>query len=167
VAEGLDGADARAARGWQINGILSLQSGFPFTVFTNRPYASGGDYNGDGVNNDRPNLPSFGTDPGDLDNDDYINGVFQASDFPQTGFVLGDLPRNAYRGPGYASVDLSLVKNFQVTTGTRFQFRAEMFNLFNRVNLQRPVGNLASSQFGKSTQSFAAREIQFGFKFIF
>jgi hypothetical protein len=153
--------------GWQINGILSLQTGFPFTVFTSRTYAAGGDFNGDGVNNDRPNQPSFGTNPPSWDKDDYINGVFLASDFPQTGFILGDLPRNAYRGPGYASVDMSLVKNFQVTSGARIQFRAEAFNVLNRVNLQRPNGNLAQGTFGRSTQSFAAREIQFGLKLIF
>jgi hypothetical protein len=153
--------------GWQINGIVSLQSGFPFNVFTTRTFAAGGDFNGDGVNNDRPNQPSFGLKPPSWDKDDYINGLFRASDFPQTGFILGDLPRNAYRGPGFASVDLSLVKNFQVTAGSRFQFRAEAFNLLNRVNLRNPNGNLAQGTFGRSTQSFAAREIQFGFKYIF
>jgi hypothetical protein len=155
--------------GWQINGILALQSGFPFNVYTNRTYGNGGDFNGDGVLTDRPNLPSFGLDPGDLDKDDYINGMFPASAFPITGFVLGDLPRNAYRGPGYISMDLSLVKNFQLTAGTRIQFRAEAFNVFNRVNLRLlpAQGNLASGTFGRATQSNPAREIQFGLKLIF
>ena len=153
--------------GWQINGIVSLQSGFPFSVFTSRTYGNGGDFNGDGVNNDRPGLPSFGTDPGDLDKQDYIDGVFVASDFPITGFVLGDLPRNAYRGPGYASMDLSLIKNFRISTDTRVQFRVEAFNVLNRVNLRLPNGNLAQATFGKSTQSLPAREVQLGVKVIF
>lgn len=153
--------------GWQVNGIVSLQSGFPFSVFTSRTYGNGGDFNGDGVNNDRPGLPSFGTDPGDLSKDDYINGVFAASDFPITGFVLGDLPRNAFRGPGYVSMDLSLIKNFVINRDTRIQFRAEAFNVLNRVNLRLPNGNLAQATFGRSTQSLPAREVQLGLKLIF
>ena len=39
--------------------------------------------------------------------------------------------------------------------------------MFNRVNLQRPNGNMAQATFGKSTQAFAAREIQLALKFIF
>jgi hypothetical protein len=50
---------------------------------------------------------------------------------------------------------------------SRIQFRAEVFNLFNRVNLQRPNGNMAQGTFGRSTQAFAAREIQFALKYIF
>jgi hypothetical protein len=50
---------------------------------------------------------------------------------------------------------------------SRLQFRIEVFNLFNRVNLQRPNGNMAQATFGRSTQSFAAREIQLALKLIF
>ena len=162
-ASGLTGA---LLGGWQINGITALQSGFPFSVFTGAAYPTG-DYNGDGVNNDRPNLPSFGLDPPNTDKQAFINGVFVAADFPRPD-VLGDLPRNAYRGPGYASTDLSLFKNFALgMRDSKLQFRAEVFNVFNRVNLQRPNGNMAQGTFGRSTQAFAAREIQFALKFIF
>jgi Carboxypeptidase regulatory-like domain len=154
--------------GWQLNGITALQSGFPFSVFTNRAFGAGGDFNGDGVRNDRPNMPSFGTD-GDFEKDDYIDGMFPAADFPITGFVIGDLPRNAYRGPGFASTDLSIFKDFVLPWGsdTRLQFRWEVFNVFNRVNLRLPQGNLALPTFGRSTQAFAAREMQFALKLIF
>nr|MBA2302194.1 TonB-dependent receptor [Acidobacteriota bacterium] len=155
--------------GWQINAITSLQSGFPFSVTTTRAFGSGGDFNGDGVRNDRPNQPSFGTTPPANSTDDYIRGIFQAADFPITGFVLGDLPRNAYRGPGYASTDLSLFKNFRLSSrgDWKLQFRAEAFNLFNRVNLRIPIGNLASPTFGRSVEAFPARELQFAAKLIF
>jgi hypothetical protein len=153
--------------GWQLNGITALQSGFPFSVTTNRAYGARGDFNGDGVRNDRPNMPSFGTDI-DADTQDYIDGVFLESDFPITGFIIGDLPRNAYRGPGFASTDLSLFKNFVLPyQDMKLQFRAEVFNVFNRVNLRLPQGNLASPQFGRSTQAFPAREVQFALKLIF
>ena len=64
--------------------------------------------------------------------------------------------------------DLSFFKDFRLPTAPRkLQFRAEAFNVFNRVNLQRPNGNMAQATFGRSTQSFPAREMQFALKFIF
>jgi outer membrane receptor protein involved in Fe transport len=163
-AQGLTGT---LLGGWQVNGITALQSGFPFSVFTSASYPNG-DYNGDGVNNDRPNTPSFGTELPNDDRQAYISGLFVAADFPRPA-VLGDLPRNAYRGPGFASTDLSLFKNFVMPKwrDAKIQFRYEVFNVFNRVNLQRPNGNMAQGTFGRSTQAFAAREMQFALKLIF
>lgn len=153
--------------GWQVNGITTLQSGFPFNVFTSLNYAAGGDYNGDGVNNDRPNRPSFGLKLPDSSQQAYRDGLFVAADFPRPD-LLGDLPRNAYRGPGFASTDLSLFKDFRLPRrDARIQVRSEVFNLLNRVNLHRPNGNMAQAIFGRSTQAFAAREIQLAIKLIF
>jgi outer membrane receptor protein involved in Fe transport len=152
--------------GWQINGITQLQSGFPFNVFHGSPYPTG-DFNGDGVNTDRPNLPSFGTELPDNSRSAYINGLFTAADFPRP-VGIGTMPRNAYLGPGYASTDLSLFKDFGLPwRDTKLQFRAEAFNVFNRVNLQRPNGNMAQGTFGRSTQAFPARELQFALKLVF
>lgn len=155
--------------GWQTNAIVSLQTGFPFSVNTSRAYGAGGDFNGDGNNNDRPNEPAFGNTVGSVDRQQYITGLFKASDFPLPNNTLGNLGRNTYRGPGYAGTDFSLFKNFRLplTEATRLQFRAEFFNMFNRTNLYRPQGNLASGTFGRSTQAFPGREIQFALKFIF
>ncbi len=153
--------------GWQINGVTALQSGFPFNVNTSLSFAAGGDYNGDGVNNDRPNLPAFGLELPNNSQQAYRDGLFVAADFPRPD-VLGTLPRNSYRGPGFASTDLSLFKDFRLPAGnSRIQIRAEAFNLFDRVNLQRPNGNMAQATFGRSTQAFAAREIQLAIKLIF
>lgn len=44
---------------------------------------------------------------------------------------------------------------------------SEMFNIFNHTNLYQPTGNMGSPNFGKSTAAFAARQIQFGLKFLF
>jgi hypothetical protein len=160
--------------GWQINGITQWQTGYPFTVNTTAAYPTG-DYNADGNNNDRPNLPSFGLNLPDTSQSAYINGLFKASDFPKptspAGWALGTLPRNPYRGPHYKTTDLSLFKTFQVAGQTRIQFRAEAFNVFNSANLYKPTNgvgtNLANANFGKSTQSFPGREIQFALKFLF
>jgi hypothetical protein len=155
--------------GWQTNAIVSLQTGFPFSVNTSRAYGAGGDFNGDGNNNDRPDEPAFGNSLGSVDRQAYIAGLFKASDFPLPTNTLGNLGRNTFRGPGFAGTDFSLFKNFRLplNESTRVQFRAEFFNIFNRTNLYRPQGNLASGTFGRSTQAFPGREIQFALKFIF
>jgi hypothetical protein len=157
--------------GWQVNGITQFQTGYPFTVNTTAAYPTG-DFNADGDNNDRPNMPSFGLNPPDTSQSAYINGLFKASDFPKptsaAGWADGNLPRNAYRGPNYKTTDLSIFKTFQLpSTTSRIQFRAELFNLFDSVNLRNPEGRLNNGNFGKSTQSFPGREIQFALKFLF
>ncbi len=153
--------------GWQVNGVVQWQTGYPFSVTTSASYPTG-DYNGDGVNNDRPDSPSFGTTLPDDTQSAYINGLFKASDFPRPS-LIGSLPRNAYRSSHYKTLDLSLFKNFALPAGsaTKIQFRAEAFNIFNNVNLDRPNGNMAQATFGRATRSFPGREIQFALKLIF
>jgi hypothetical protein len=79
----------------------------------------------------------------------------------------GNLGRNAFRGPSFKSVDLGLFKNTVIREGLNLQFRAEAFNLFNRVNLYNPIGDLGSPLFGKSVAAFPARELQLGLKLVF
>lgn len=168
--------------GWQVGGILSMQSGFPFTVTTSQ------DYNLDGVALDRPNLVAsldrvVGHSPRD-----FLNGAFGdpsqlASLFrPAPAGTNGMLGRNTFRGPGYTTFDLSLMKSFGLpwftAENSRLEFRSEFFNLFNRVNLRAPSNSLGTfstttglwsngANFGRSLSSFDARQIQFGLKFIF
>jgi hypothetical protein len=79
----------------------------------------------------------------------------------------GNLSRNAFRGPGFADVDLSLFKNTKVNERLNVQFRTEAYNLFNRTNLYNPNDDMGGSFFGQSTAAFASRQIQFGLKFLF
>jgi len=79
----------------------------------------------------------------------------------------GNLSRNAFRGPAYKSVDLSLFKNIKAGDRFNVQFEADAFNLFNRVNLYNPIGDMGSPQFGRSTQSFDPRDLQLGLKIMF
>ncbi len=174
---------------WQINALFSYESGRPFTV-----YNSVIDYNGDGGgaaqapptgnSYDRPNTPAFGNSVGCKSPHAYVAGLFQPSDFPTplpTAPADGNLGRNTFCGPSYTAFDFSLVRNIQAKflgEQGRIQFRAEAFNLFNRVNLYLPDSDLgiaglrqlgglstAFSTFGKSTQAYPPRELQFGIKF--
>jgi hypothetical protein len=189
--------------GWQLNSIISLQSGRPFDVYCGLAWFSGCDFNMDGLNYDRPNRPA-GMKTSGFGNQQFESGLFgdptlsfsptfdsrtsQASQvFCPNGLnsVLdtlfldptltpclpvgtnGNMGRNSFRGPAYKTIDLSLFKD--VKAGDRFtvEFRAEAFNLFNRVNLYNPAGDLGSPQFGKSTAAFPARQMQLGVKVLF
>ena len=165
--------------------MLIAQSGTPFTVVCNgRSFApildasgrivgnSGCDYNADGEGNDRPNAPSFGSLSG-LSNDNFIAGIFKASDFPTpTPGTQGNIGRNTFRGPRYFNVDLSLIKSFRLpwtsnSPGASAQFRIEAFNAFNTTNLNPPESNLSSPLFGRSTSALAGRIVQFSGRFSF
>jgi len=156
--------------GWQLGGILAIQSGLPFGVVNGGRFPAG-DYNADAQRGDRPDTPSFGNTFSDTPStSEFINGVFQTSDFPSpAGGSNGDLGKNTFTGPAFRTVDLSLLKNFRLpmSEDSRLQFRAEFFNLLNQVNLYLPNINLNGSSFGKSTQAFDAREIQFALKLLF
>ena len=168
---------------WEVGAVTILQAGRPFSVVCTQPFApvrnaagqitgnTGCDYNADGFNNDFPNAPSFGGYLSGLDRSKFLTGIFQASDFgkPAPG-QPGNLGRNTYFGPGYANTNFNVVKRFPLRMlGEKGQldFRTEFFNLFNRVNLGQPVGNLSNSQFGRSTSALGARNVQFGLRLAF
>jgi hypothetical protein len=120
---------------------------------------SGCDYNADGTNYDRPDVPTFG-DSKSGSNDDFVNGIFRASDFPVPALgQQGTLGRNTFTGPRYFNVDLALVKSFQVSRAD-LQLRLESFNAFDTVNFLNPVGDLSNPQFGRSTGVLPGRIIQ-------
>jgi hypothetical protein len=161
------GFTGKLVRGWQVNGISTLLTGFPFTPLL------GSNRSGDGNtrNPDRPNLnPSF-TGP-------IIVGTqtewFNPNAFtvPQEG-TYGDLGRGTYRGPGLADVDMSVFKNTNLSERVKLQFRAEFFNLLNRTNLGYPnatafSGTSISASAGLiTTLATTPRQIQFGLKLIF
>jgi hypothetical protein len=161
------GLEEKLIGGWQLNGITTLLSGFPFTpvIGANRS----GD--GDTRNPDRPSLnPSF-TGPIVLGN--------QGQWFNPNAFVLpaigtyGNLGRGVFNGPGLAEVDLSVFKNTAITERTTLQFRAEFFNILNHVNLGTPnatvfSGGAINASAGLiTTLATTPRQIQFGLKLIF
>jgi len=173
------------AGGWQLASVMIAQSGSPFSVVcTGRSFIpirdsagriignSGCDYNADGTTYDRPNVPSFGSSLSGLTNDNFLNGIFKASDFPTPApGTQGNLGRNTFIGPRYFNVDVSLIKAFRVPwiTGPAadVQFRLEAFNALNTTNLDPPVNNLASPLFGRSVSALPGRILQLSGRLIF
>ncbi len=157
--------------GWQLSGIIPIQSGLPFGVVHGGRFPAG-DYNADAQEGDRPDTPSFGNTFSDTpSNQEFIDdGVFDIDDFPTpTSGTNGNLGKKTFTGPSYWTVDLSLFKTFRLpfSEESRLQFRAEFFNLLNRVNLFLPNIDLNGPSFGRSIEAFDAREIQFALKVLF
>jgi len=161
------GVEDKLISGWQINGITTLLSGFPFTplVGSNRS----GD--GDTRNPDRPSFNSSFSGPIVLGTQkEWFNPA--AFSLPTQG-TFGNVGRGGFNGPGLADVDFSLFKNTALTEKTNLEFRAEFFNIFNRVNFGPPnttvfSGTTVSASAGLiTTLATNPRQIQFGLKLIF
>ncbi len=164
------GIASQVLGGWTLSGIMITQSGQPFSVYTSAPYPAG-DFNGDGFNYDAPNTPSFGNHLS-TSRSDYIRGLFTPSQFPvPLPGQRGNLGRNTFDGPGLANVNLNILKSVHipwfVSEGAQLQFRGEVFNLFNRVNLVNPVSDLSNPLFGKSTDQSLPRQVNLGVRIQF
>ncbi|MEO6213060.1 MAG: TonB-dependent receptor [Vicinamibacterales bacterium] len=147
--------------GWQVNGIVQTQTGFPVSLgnnpatgirfLTNRPDVTC-DPNG---NAPHTVVKWFNTE------------CFVARPLAQTGDRPGNAGRNSIRGPGFTSSDLSLFKNIPFTSSQRLQLRLEAFNVFNQVRFNNPSGTLGTGNFGRITSAQDGRVIQLGIKYLF
>lgn len=149
--------------GWQFNGITTIQGGTPFNV------TSGVDSNLDGNNIDRPDEVGEPALPGGRSRAAKIKEFFNTAAFaPVPADVpYGNAQRNSALGPAYLDTDFSGFKTFPVWEGGALQFRGEIFNLFNDVNLNAPVAIETSPQFGKITGSGSPRIVQFALRYSF
>ena len=161
------GITKSALAGWQLAGSAILQTGTPINITNGASYPAG-DFNADGNGGDRPNPPAAGVKTSGWTNNEYLRGIFLASDFPKPApGQNGTLVRNAYRGPGYVDVSVSLSKKFDVTPKVSAEFRLDAFNATNRVNLSDPITDLSNSNFGKSTSQLNPRAFQTGVRVRF
>ena len=160
-----DGLLTTLLTGWQTFGIVTVQTGRPFTA----ALVSEIDNSGTGRSilgfgaNDRPNVlrnPNLSSPTPDRWFDT------SAFAFPAPG-TFGNAGRNILEGPGYRNVNASLIKNTSLTERVRLQLRAEVFNLFNRPNFNLPDNFLGSPTFGRVTSARDPRHIQLGVKLLF
>jgi hypothetical protein len=160
-----DGWVTKLLTGWETFGIVSLQTGRPFTVALLPEIDNSGTGRsilGFGAN-DRPNV---------VGNPELSNPTTSrwfntaAFAFPVPG-TFGNAGRNILDGPGYQNVNASLVKNTALNEQFNLQFRAEFFNLFNHPNFNLPDNFLGSPTFGVISSAREPRHIQFGLKLLF
>jgi len=122
------------SNGWKISSLLSFRSGLPFTV------DAYGDISGTGENTDRP----------DLIGDPYAGVSHSVHDHQPVQWInpnaftvnygeFGTMGRNQLFGPSFGDVDFTVLKDTPITERISSQFRVEIFNLFNRINLGNPT----------------------------
>ena len=154
---------ARVLGGWSVSGIAILQSGVPVLASTGQNTALDGttcqgSYHPDLIGVIEREHSS---------RNDMLTRFFNTGAFALPGLGrYGTGARNMFSGPGTATIDSALLKDFTVTDSMRFQLRAEFSNLLNRANFGNPIGQLANPRFGQITGAGAGRAAQLGLKFL-
>ena len=162
----------QALGGWQVNGIATVMSGTPFTVFdSNDVSEQGGAPEISGFSANRPNLVS-GQNPnsGPRTTSAWLNASAFARITPDPNSPaqqFGTAGRNIAVGPGYANWDFSAFKNIRVAESKEFQFRAEFFNVLNHTNFRLPDSDISSPTFNHILAAQPPRLIQLALKFLF
>ena len=163
------GFAARALGGWELSGLSAFQSGHPMDLYSSR------DSEYTGLSN-RPDLVGDPSIPAGAPRNQIgpPRSAFAVQPFGRPG----NLGRNTFTGPTYYNTDLSLVKNTKVTERMNVQFRAEVFNIFNRIQFDQLLAagdTLASpGTFGLAVDTLtqpdgttSARQIQLALKLVF
>lgn len=159
------GAAAAVLGGWQTFGIWTFQSGRPFTAALLPELDNsntGRSILGFGAN-DRPDVTG---QPG-LEHP-TPERWFDTDAFRVPAFgSFGNAGRNILDGPDLRTINVSLLRDFQLREGLALQFRAEAFNLLNRTNFDLPEIFLGSPTFGRILSAGSPRRVQFGLKLLF
>ncbi len=151
--------------GMQVSSVITLQSGRPFTVALLPELDNsntGRTVLGFGAN-DRPNVTGDASLSDPTDARWFDTGAFTLPAFGS----FGNAGRNILEGPGYANVNVAVIKHVRFGGRTRLQLRAEAFNLFDRANLGLPDNFFGSPTFGQVLTADAPRRVQFGARFLF
>ena len=157
---------------WQLNGIATIMSGTPFTVFDSVDVSEqGGAPEISGFSANRPNLvPGQNPNSGPKTTTAWLNAAAFQRITPDPNSPVqqfGTAGRNIAQGPGYADWDFSAFKNIPVGEGKQFQFRAEFFNFLNHTNFRLPDSDISSPTFNQILAAEPPRLIQLALKFQF
>ncbi len=149
--------------GWQVNGILTLHSGQPYTVSASGSYCVGV---WAGCFPDIVSGSANAAPPGGRTPSEWFNTANFAAPASLTEGNVGD---NTNFGPPLRNLDASVFKGFAFTERYSLQFRAEVFNLANTPQFNFPDSNFGDATFGRvsSTLPGTERHFQFSLKFLF
>lgn len=149
-AKGIKGA---VLGGWKYSGITAVQSGIslrPGLSVSNQGLAS------------RPNLVapiSYPKKPSEW----FTTSSFAA---PPYGF-FGTAANGSLTGPGLVTFDMALYKDFRITERQTFEFRGELFNIFNHTNFSGVSTTFGASNFGQVTSALDPRIVEFALRYHF
>jgi len=147
--------------GWQVNGIVQAQTGFPLTVIEPNNVSL----------TSLTNRPNMTCDPNDgaphTVAQYFTTSCFQRLTVAANAGQIGNEPRDAVRGPGFSRTDLSFFKSFAIAASQQVQLRVEAFNIFNQERFGQPNGTIGAPTFGQITSADDGRIVQLGVKFTF
>lgn len=145
--------------GWRMGGILTLDSGVPFTITVpfDNANTNGGQQRAQLTGNP---LPSGFKQTIDAWYSPAAFGVPAA-------YTFGNLGRNTLTGPGITNFDVSFSKDFRFSEKRMMQLRADSFNVLNNVNFGQPGAGVGNPTFLKIQSASSARQIQLSLKLLF
>ena len=184
------GAVGYLTGGWGVSGTLIYQSGIPLTAQNRNGYSpicqdtsntappcpsqanpavgyapGSGDYNADGNPLDYPDATSYHQS---TDNNSWLTGAIPKSNFAVPAFGQGGNEKSMqFRGPNFFETNVNFYKDTRITERVNFQFRFELFNLFNRANYANPDDNFPDGSFGAARASHEPRFWQIGGRISF
>jgi len=152
------------AGGWEFSGIVTFQSGNPYTIY------SPDDFSNSGSASPQPDRTCNGAGP------KKVEQWFDTSCFTTANLALalangtprfGNSGRNILFGPSLKQWDISFIKRNQLSERFSLEFRAEFFNLFNHPHFGNPASTSDTGDFGLIESAGSPRDIQFGLKLNF
>ncbi len=165
------GVVGQLLEGWELSGIVTIQTGLPFTLTTNFDAAGLGNVPALVAGN-RPNLLCDPNQNAPQTQQQYFNTSCVQANPASAATIVANVPGNAARGvlngPPTERVDFSLFKSFRFGEGdTRLQLRAEFFNVLNHTNFRTIQTSTTAGTFGQVIAVRDPRTIQIGAKLMF
>jgi outer membrane receptor protein involved in Fe transport len=164
------GFKGRMIDGWSLSGITTYQTGFPIRITSSSDNELMNSYDFELPGEPNQVAPFAWHRPQSNGNYYFNNPSSQTSIFTESGVFgyVGSAPRTICCGPGISETDFAVIKMIPLTERTHFEFRGELFNLFNHTQFYNPDGNSTDgAQFGQVTQVKDPRLVQFALKFYF
>ncbi len=156
---------------WQLSGITQFQSGFPIRIQTQNDNELIGSlfFFGTAAPQMTGTVPQL-QNPKTLQTINGVPGYYYLTPGQFNDPAVGSFsttPRSICCGPGENQWDLTFSKKISLSEAKYFQFRADIFNLFNKTQFVNPDGNFSNSTFGQILQARDPRLVQFALKFYF
>ncbi len=165
-AHNLRGLSGALLNGWQLDGLLAVNSSTPFTVYDSANVSLQAPHPGvSGMFGDRPNVIGNPNKNAPHHVNQWVSrSAFQRLDPVANAGQFGNEQRNSIDGPAFGSLDAAVDKNFRVSESTKVLFRAEAFNVTNHANFILPVDDINSPVFGQIIEAQSPRVLQFSLK---
>jgi hypothetical protein len=160
------------AGGWQINWVMSVMSGTPFTITDS---GAGATFLNAPGNTQTANLigplrilngqPASSCPASSMSCKYFDTTSFQQVTAATPGLLggfFGNAGRNILRGPGYFNLDMSIMRNFRIKEGLVFQFEADAYGVTNTPHFNNPNTNIAGANFGAVTSTLVTTNASLG-----